>query len=103
MECVPVVEKVCVNVAVAPAPTSVVPTVVAPAGTAATVPMVFVPSLNTTFPVAPVALLLCDVINAVRVTGVAVVTPLDGLGVTPVAVTAGVTIIGSFTEVVMAL
>jgi hypothetical protein len=88
MECVPVVEKVCVNVAVAPAPDT------APAlvGTAATVPIVVVPSLNTTFPVAPVTLLLCDEIVAVNVTGVAVVTPVVGLAPTPVAVTAGVTV-----------
>jgi hypothetical protein len=75
-ECVPVVEKVCVNVAVAPANDAAF----APEGTAAMVPIVVVPSLNTTFPVAPVALLLCEAIDAVRVTGVAVVTPVVGLG-----------------------
>src|SRR5690349_4699373 len=99
MECVPVVEKVCVKAAVAPAPD----TVPALVGTAATVPIVVVPSLNTTFPVAPVTLLLCDEIVAVNVTGVAVVTPLVGLVATPVAVTAGVTVTVSFTAVVTGL
>src|SRR5690349_18492858 len=88
MECVPVVEKVCINVAVAPAKDAEF----APVGTAATVPIVVVPSLNTTFPVAPVTLLLCEEIVAVSVTGVAVVTPLVGLGATAVAVTVGVTV-----------
>src|SRR5690242_8350903 len=88
MECVPVVEKVCVNVAVAPAND----TAFAPVGTAATVPMVVAPSLNTTFPVAPVVLMLCEEIVAVSVTGVDVVTPLAGLGAMAVAVTAGVTV-----------
>src|SRR5215469_16509379 len=99
MECVPVVENVCVNVAEPPAND----TALAPAGTAATVPIVAVPSLNTTFPVAPNTLLLCDEINAVKVTGVVVVTPLVGLGVTPVAVVAGVTVTVSLTGVVTGL
>src|SRR5215467_731283 len=88
MECVPIVENVCTNVAVAPANDDAL----ALLGTAATVPMVVVPSLNTTLPVAPVALLLCEVIKAVNVTGVAVVTPLVGVGITAVPVTAGVTV-----------
>ena len=99
MECVPLVEKVCTNVAVAPANDVEFALV----GAAGTVPMVVVPSLNTTLPVAPVTLLLCDEIKAVKVTGVAVVTPVAGLGVTAVAVTAGVTITVSFTGVVTGL
>jgi hypothetical protein len=87
--CVPAVVKVCVKTAVAPANADAL----ALEGTAPTVPIVVVPSLNTTFPVAPVTLLLCEEIVAVSVTGVAVVTPLAGLAASAVAVAAGVTLI----------
>lgn len=67
--------NVVVSVAVPPAPTF-------PAATGVTVTgeLICAPPLKkVTVPVVPVALLLLDEIVAVRATGIAVVTPVEGL------------------------
>jgi hypothetical protein len=72
---VPALVKVVVRVTVPPAPM----VVVAATGVTAGAPICTPPLKKVTVPVVPSALLLLEAIVAVNVTGVAVVTPVEGL------------------------
>src|SRR5215470_6858433 len=85
----PVVVNVVVMTAVPPAKV-VCP---APAGVTGTGAPMGVPLFEkVTEPVAPVKLMLCEEIAAVKVTCVLVVTPVFGLATSPVMVAVGVTL-----------
>jgi hypothetical protein len=97
MDLLPVVVNVVVSVAVPPAPTVDAPTGVTDAG----VPICAPPLKKVTVPVVPPVLLLLEVIVAVNVTGVAVVTPVLGLAASVAAVVACDTVTWSTTGGVM--
>jgi hypothetical protein len=93
---VPVVGKEVVNAAVPPAPTDAV---AAMGVTATGLPICVPPLKNVTVPVVPTALLLADVMVAVKVTLVPVVTEV-ALEAKAVAVTAFDTVTASVTGAV---